>query len=177
MTALRNHILALIQGKAESTTEITAYLIEKVKNLQARSAATEANIEQSQRQLESFRLQWTKLNAQQEAYAEDLEFWVQKEQDAAKSKSKAIDNEQSKPEDTIDGHSTTSGESLAGSDQHRDEGPGTPKEVAPGVRTPVVDIQRKGSSGGPPVAWGGTSTGGDNLGVSGPSESNRNRAV
>lgn len=216
MNQLHDHILSLLQGKTKPTTEITAYLMEKMKNLQAETSAMEANIEQSQRRLESFRVRWTELNAQQKKYAEDLEFWVQKEQDAAKPKVVDIVEDEkipelklsnvaitvdeamrepkpensdglkskteaeykksrdqfyaakSKPEDTNDGHSATDDRPSTGNDQHRDEGPGAPQEVAPGVRTPMASVQRERPSGGPPMAGGGASAGGDNFGVSGP---------
>ncbi len=89
---VREQILSLIQGKTKASTEIVSFMVDKMTNLQIHHVPTEGNIQQGQRQVESFQYRLIAIKAQQEKYAEDLEFWIQKEKDATESKPEAIDD-------------------------------------------------------------------------------------
>jgi hypothetical protein len=119
---MNSNITDLFEGRAESPNETIAYFVEQARNIHVEHKAVMANLELGQRQMNAYEHRRIELEALQQKYIEDLEFWLRKEQDGANPKLEVIDG------DGIE----------SGSDQHGDEEPESPEGVASGVG-PEVD--------------------------------------
>lgn len=126
----RNTISNLFEGRAEPPNETIDYLIGRSKDVHAEHTAVLSNIEHLKRRVEELHHRRIELEAIQRQYLADLEFWLQKEQDAAESKQEVSD-----------------GEPEPRSDQHSDDESRAPEKVADGVGPVLVSVQREGPGG------------------------------
>lgn len=152
---LRNRISDLFEGRVKPPTDTIAYFVNQAKTIHVEHEAVMANLDRGRQQMEALQRRRVELEAIQQKCLEGLEFWLKKEQDAQTE--------------------VNDGTAESGSDQHGDEGPGAPEEVASGVGSAVDDVQHEGPGGGSTVADRGAGNGGDHLGVQGSPKNNRNR--
>lgn len=156
---MHDTISDLFEGRVEPPNETIAYIVYQAQSANTELQAANANVEQAQRRLENMQHHRIGIEAVRQQYLKDLEFLIQKEQDAAESKQEVSDG---KPE--------------PGSDQHGDDGHGASDEVAPQERPSLVSVQCEGS-GGRDRDPGGEGDGGNRDDVQGISEDTGDRSV